>query len=225
MVKINSLNEEVADEAINKENINSEKKMSKDARRSLAYFWYYYKWHTIITILVVGAIIAFAVSFYEERKEYFLSVCFVNVTTECGDILKDYEKVVSGEINVTYDYRHAKVRDPYYVSDDGINASVQKLQTVIVSGRADVVCTNTRAIDEYSVNSAFIDLREVCDEEFISEYSDYIYYVGDIPIGLDVMQSDILASAYIDSDESHYLVITRFTDKTDRIKSLIDYLY
>lgn len=226
MVKVNnSLNTNVADEVTNINRNNSVKQMSKDARRSLAYFWDYYKWHVIITVLVVWAIIAFAVSFYNEHKEVYLSVCLVNVTTECGDILKDYEVNVSDTISVSYDYRHPKVSDPYFVSDDGINASVQKLQTVIASGKADVICTNTRAIDEYSVNDAFINLHEVCSEEFIEEYSDYIYYVNDIPIGVDVTASDVLVPAYIDSDESHYLVVSRFSEKKDRIKLLIDYLY
>ena len=88
-----------------------------------------------------------------------------------------------------------------------------------------MLCTNTRAIDEYSVNGAFVDLRQICGEAFISEYADYIYYVNDIPIGIDVDASEILSTAYLDSDEKHYLVVTKFTDKVDRIEALIDYLY
>ena len=116
---------EVKDNIQDAEQLNkSTNKKSKDAIRSLAYFWDYYKWYVIIPILSIIVIVSICMTLYQEHKDMYLTVCFANVTTECDDILKSYEELISDTIRVEFDYLHPKVSDPYYVNDDGVNASV-----------------------------------------------------------------------------------------------------
>lgn len=217
---------EVKDNIQNAEQLNNDlNKDSKDAKRSLAYFWDYYKWYVIVPVVCVIILVSIITTLVNENKAKYLSVGLVNVTTECDDLFKEYETMVSEKITLVYDYRHLKGNDNFYSYDDDINASIQKLQANITTGRVDVICTNTRAIDEYSENNCFIDLRNVLDQEFLTYYEDYIYYYNNIPIGINVSESEILSSAYIDADEEHYLVVSSFSKNLDTAREFITYLY
>ena len=217
---------EVKDNIQDAEQFNNDlNKNSKDAKRSLAYFWDYYKWYVIIPVVSIAIIISLIVTFVEENKKKYLSVAMVNVTKECDDLFKEYENSIGESITLVYDYRHLKNSDDLYSYNDDINASVQKLQANITSGRVDVICTNSRAIEEYSVNSCFIDLRTILDQEYLNQYEDLIYYYNDIPVGIDVSESEIMMSAYSDSDENHYIVVSAFSKNIDNALDFIVYLY
>lgn len=215
---------DAVDETANDLN-NTDVKVSKDARRSLAYFWDYYKWFVIIPLVIVLIIVSLAVSLVNENKVTYLTVAMVNVSCECDDLFSEYESVVEEDIRVNYDYLHPKMTDNYYVDSEEVNASVQKLQGNIISGRVDVICTNMRAIDDYSESNIWRDLRDVLGEDFVSQHSDSIYYIQDIPIGLNIEESDVLLSAYSISDEEHYLVFPNNTHKLDAIRDFTFYLY
>lgn len=207
-----------------KVNIDSQN-MSKDAKRSLAYFWDYYKWYVIVPLVVVAVIISIIVTLVQENSKKYLSVAMVNVTKECDDLFKSYEDLVGESISLNYEYRHPKGSDNFYSYDDEINASIQKLQAHIITGRVDVIVTNSRAINEYCENSAFMDLRSVLDEDYIDNLQDYLYYYNDIPVGIDVSGSVILNDAYLNSEENHYLVVSNYSKNVDAAKDFIIYLY
>ena len=48
-------------------------------KQKLAYFWYYYKWHVIISVIVIGMIVSFIYQ-YTNRKDTAFNAVLLNAS-------------------------------------------------------------------------------------------------------------------------------------------------
>lgn len=169
----------------------------KNFKAKISYFWDYYKWCVIIPVLVLYVVISLTITFVNEHKDAAIYVVFTN----CSDVFEAEE-----EIRTTYvEMRGIDTRkNPVQISDgifypagmnensyvdQGTGASIQKYTMMITNQKADVTFTTSWVAQAYELNDCYADLRDYFDEEFLSEYSDKIFYAQNsqnesVPIGI-----------------------------------------
>lgn len=146
-------------------------------KKRLAYFWYYYKIHTIVIIcvlifgisLISNIVNAKPYSFYgimmnsqslseEEMEAGFIdyadldsdsSVCFIDTAT-------------------TMDYQTASEYDM---------ATAQRIMALIQTRDLDAVVFDSEAFSHYAISETFADLRNVFTPQQLTKYEKYIYYI------------------------------------------------
>lgn len=146
-------------------------------KQKLTYFADYYKWHTIIAVIVLCVIISFVVQTLT-RKETALYVCMVN-TLALGteDYISDFAEFADIDLNsqeLIFDTSFSIQTD---VPNQSSMASSQKLLAYIVAGELDVMITDAETIKIYTNNELFWDLREFLTPEQIGRYEPYFYYI------------------------------------------------
>ena len=120
--------------------------------------------------------------------------------------------------------------DSSYLSQDMTN-SVQKLVSLMQSEVIDIVVTNSRAIKEYG-EAGVRDLSEVLSKEQLEDLENrgilfYLELEGGkrFPAGINVTDMDFFYPAYNGSEEKHYLMLSKFSSKTEEERLLIEYLF
>lgn len=64
-------------------------------KQKLAYFWYYYKWHVIISVIIIGMLVSFIYQFVN-RKDTAFNAVLLNaslldqMSSEQPDFLTDF---------------------------------------------------------------------------------------------------------------------------------------
>lgn len=66
-------------------------------KQKLAYFWYYYKWHVIISVIIIGMLVSFIYQ-YANRKDTAFNAVLLNaslldqISSEQPDFIADSPK-------------------------------------------------------------------------------------------------------------------------------------
>ena len=150
----------------------------KSLKEKLAYYFYYYKWHVLVTvILLVGAF--HLISQMVNRKDCVLYVCLMN--TMASDKTEDYVK--SFEEYVGIDRSKSKVIFDTSMAielggrDQITNTSFQKLTVYIAAGDLDLIITKPDLIHYYVDQQIYRDLRQLLTPEQYALYEPYFFYV------------------------------------------------
>lgn len=151
----------------------------KTPKEKLHYFWYYYKFHTIITLICVSTL---AVFIYEmaTKKESQFNAAFVNAASvaEAGE----FNRAITNALNIDTDKYEVRIDDTTFI--DEINQgnennyyAIQKLSVLMLTSDLDVTIMNTSLIRSYAYMLAYEDLRDVLSEEQFKKYEPYFYYI------------------------------------------------
>lgn len=147
-------------------------------KKKLEYFWSYYKWHTIGSI--VGVILLFVlVRDIADNKENAFFGILVNTypryedTAAFDSAIEELLEIDTDKYQVTFDYN-------FYMSEVFDNNSYQTTQMIMVhtaAGDVDVMAMDTYNFNKYGYNSYYADLRLYLSEEQLAALNDRIFYV------------------------------------------------
>ncbi len=151
-------------------------------QQKLQYFWDYYKWHTIVAILVITAIV-YVIHFYATRKEEMFCGAILNCyalenadaynqgfVSYCGYDPEDYSAFIDSTVNVNFEE-----------FDANSSASAEKLSMYIAANQLDVIVAEEDIFSHYAYGGVFNDIRTALTEEEVAEYESRFYYV-DLPL-------------------------------------------
>ncbi len=151
-------------------------------KQKLAYFWYYYKWHVIISVVVIGMIVSFIYQFVNRRDTAFEAVLlnaslYDQMSSEQPDFIADFAEKEGIDLNtsdITFD---TSIRIEQDSMDETTVTSSQKLMVYVAAGELDCMITDFGSFQKYANSSTFYDLRDILTEEQIQALEPYFYYV------------------------------------------------
>ncbi|MBO4900155.1 MAG: hypothetical protein J5509_07675 [Lachnospiraceae bacterium] len=173
----------------------------------IAYFWEYYKIHTLVgatvLILVISLVHAWATS-----KDYILSIVMVNsIAAQIDDI--DTNWISDLNERIEYDPKKYEIYlDTTMLLGQGSEsanqeyANLQKLAAMISAQSIDIFIADTESFERYAQNEYMYDLRNIYTEEELQKYSDILYYTD--AATFSDYSSDVDPNAY--PDQSVYIV-------------------
>lgn len=146
-------------------------------KERLAYFWYYYKVHTLVLICAVFAIVAL-IHDVAASKDYIFN----------GLMLNSYQ-LPSDELSAAFaEYADLDLETYDCFIDTSTSLSlrsmgqydavaVQKILATIQTGDLDAVVYDSEVFNNYSNHEMFLDLRTVFTQQELSQYDGYLYYI------------------------------------------------
>lgn len=150
-------------------------------KEKLAYFWDYYKVHTIITIIVLACAISF-IRQYMANKDYGFYAALVNA--HLADSSSELSAVWAEEFQ-----EYAQIDpDEYLVYIDtsislseGLDAQYaltnqEKMLAMLQAGIVNAVVGDTEVFERYARNEYFYDLESLLSSEELEKFSSYFYY-------------------------------------------------
>lgn len=145
----------------------------------LKHFWYYYKFHTIVTLI---CLIALAVFIHDAvtKKEYVFNAAFVN-TSAHGEV-HEFTALTAKALGIDTDKYTLSLDNSIFIDSENPDSeatfySVQKLSVLMMTYDLDVTIMTEDTHRSYSYNMAFGDLREILSAEQLKKYEPYFYYM------------------------------------------------
>ena len=174
-----------------------------NTKQKLAYFWDYYKIHTLVTIGII-AIAASLIRQYVTSKDYgFYAVLINAVTTDANfeltevwnEEFQEYAQIDPNEYEV---YIDTSVSMRESVDPQFLIANQQRLLAMLQTGSISAIITDTETFETYSQFEYFFDLESVFSKETLDKYGLYLYYTdaatfdqaNDIPNDDESSQND-----------------------------------
>lgn len=198
------------------DDIRKEKEKAKDMsfKGKLSYFWYYYKVHTIVAIVIIVFLCAL-IKDISSSKDYAFYATYFNAeqtfsAEEQMEAFAAYADLDTEKYNVYLD------SDMYYGASDMSETSLaasQKFTAMIYSGDVDVVVADESTFTNYALNETFFDLREVLPEDLLEKYKDRLFYIDGNTI--EIYNSDETYLATGDHDAYYDLITESLENTTD----------
>lgn len=146
----------------------------------LAYFWEYYKVHTIVTILVIFMGITLIHDVTSAKDTIFYGVMLNSAGLDGEAIAASFGEYAELDLETyncmmdttsTFSYRNQTEYD---------YATNQKLVASIQVGELDVLVEDAQVFDNFALNGMYMDLREAFSKEELAAYEGNIYYVDHV---------------------------------------------
>lgn len=148
-------------------------------KQRLAYFWYYYKWHVIISIAAVVLVISFIYEIATQKDSAFYGV-FVNAWAQ-EEKAPEYLQGFADQQGIDTEKYDVSIDSSLYIKKDSMDqstvTSTQKLMVYIAASEIDVIASDDVTFEHYANNNTFYDLREILTPEQIEKYEPYFYYI------------------------------------------------
>ena len=154
-------------------------------KQKLAYFWYYYKWHVIISVIIIGMLVSFIYQ-YVNRKDTVFNAVLLNASL--------LDQMSSEQPDITFDTSIRIVEDSM---DETSVTSTQKLMVYVAANELDSMITDFDSFQKYANSSLFYDLRDILTEEQLQALEPYFYYVDRAVVLAIEAANDDLNSDYI----------------------------
>lgn len=172
----------------------------KPLKDRLHYFWDYYKWHTILTLLAViigTALIRDIVT----RKESALFALLLNaypISDDADDFkgrYAEYAGIDTDAFDITFNSTLRMGQEP---DEASMNAS-QMIMVHVAARDMDVMTMDTPYFSNYAYNGTYMDLRDILTPEQIAAYQDRLFYMdGAVMEELDKAREDPSADILIE---------------------------
>ena len=167
------------------DDIRKEKEKTKDMsfKGKLGYFWYYYKVHTIVGI-IIAAFLFVLIRDITNSKDYAFYGTYFNAeqtfsAEEQMAAFAEYAGLDTENYDVYLD------SDMYYSLSDMSETSLaasQKFTAMIYSADVDVVVADEEIFTNYALNETFYDLRNVLPDDLMEQYQDKFFYIDEAAI-------------------------------------------
>lgn len=147
-------------------------------KEKLTYFWDYYKWHVIGTLLAI-LFVASMIHNYVTKKDVALYAVILNsadqaTSEEYANQVAEHLAIDTKEYEVLFD---TSMYVDFNKMDENTIASSQKIMVYITAAELDVMVTDTASLQHYSYNDTFYDLRDILSAEQLEKYEPYFYYI------------------------------------------------
>ena len=197
-------------------------------QEKLAYFWDYYKWHTIVGVVALIIVIS---SIYNAltAKDMVMSGILLNCTptfdsTKQDELVLDF--MAQQEINTKknevflntslYYSVFDNESDIEYTNGESTYTASQIMLVQVASGDLDFITGDLETLTSVAYSEFFVDLRTVLTKEQLAAYEPYLYYIDQ-----DVLE--IIENAADYSDDSTPVMIPD-VDKPETMKTPIPVL-
>lgn len=225
MRNTNSLRDEI--------HLQRQKLIDQPFSKKIEYFWYYYKIHTIIIVLLAcmfGSILHSIVT----KKETVLSIAYINAFPNVDDeiFIEDFESF----LGLNPKNQQVILDSTYYIDDESTSPYAvtyqQKFSTNAMAGKLDVVLADVTNFDFYGSQGFFRDLSTILSPQLLEKYQDNLYYANlpyddsdkDVPIGIRIDDTNKISqtSSYPNTDA--YFGIISNSEAVDYALSYLNFL-
>lgn len=150
-------------------------------REKLAYFWDYYKIHTIAAVCVIAFLVSF-VNSYRSNKPYafyavLLNAAFTEENQDTSTLWADEFLAYAGIDPESY---QAAVDTTTIISANGGDqyelASRQKLAAMMQNGDIHAIAADTEAFESFASLETFYVLTDIFSAKELAPYADFLYY-------------------------------------------------
>lgn len=150
-------------------------------KEKLAYFWDYYKVHTIVAIGIIVFLISFIHSYLSNKPYAFYAVLLNAVDTEEN---RDTPALWAGEFleyaGIDPESYQVNIDTTTDITADGGDqyeiASRQKMAAMMQIGDIHAIVADTETFESYARLENFYVLTDIFSEEELAPYADYLYY-------------------------------------------------
>ena len=220
----------------------------------LAYFWDYYKWHTIIAVLVV-ALLTSTVGTQLNKKDTVLSGILINGSQPLDDPALLQEFYAQSGINP--DQQEMLLHTGFVLTETDPSVSMltyQRIHAGVAAGDTDFIVGNADAIRRcgYDTSHMLADLRAYLSSEELAQLEGKLYYLDGsvwkaenygtgeelvfpspftpeemkdpIPVGIDISACTEFLSAYYGANEKIYFTIVSNAPHMELTLQWLDFL-
>lgn len=154
-----------------------EKLKDKPLKYKLAYFWEYYKIHTIVTVIAI-VLIATMIRDIRSNKDYAFYATLINSTgADVSELASEFETVQQVDTKKYQVFLDTSLNYQLDSMDTLTMATTQKILATIAAGELDVMVSDEDTINHFAKNDAFCDLKQVLPEDLIEKYKDDFLYI------------------------------------------------
>lgn len=150
-------------------------------KEKLAYFWDYYKVHTIAAVIVIVFVISFINAYRSSKPTAFYAV-LINADTY-GDnaaAASFWNEGFMEYAGIDTEAYQANIDTPISISADGGDqyevASRQKMAAMMHAGDIHAIVADTETFEGYARLDYFYDLTAAFTAEELAPYADLLYY-------------------------------------------------
>lgn len=173
------------------------------------YFWCYYKFHTIVTICVIGFAVILIHDIVSQKEDAFFAVMLNSAaldeeqTSAFRQNYADYAGIDTDEYDVLMDNTisfSSSGTDDFAANLNELTMSAsQRLMVYTAAGELDVIIGNSEIFPNQANQGMFHDLRDILTEEQITKYEPYFYYVDQAYIdALDAAADNLSVTGEMD---------------------------
>lgn len=150
----------------------------KGLKEKLAYFFDYYKWHTLAAIILIAAVVSLIIHMVN-RKDCALYVCLLNsmAIDRTDDYLQSFEEYAGVDRSQSEVIFDTSMAIEIGGRDQTTASSFQKLAIYIASGELDLIVLSPELVHYYVDQRIFYDLRQILTPAQITLYESYFFYV------------------------------------------------
>ncbi len=152
-----------------------------NSREKLAYFWDYYKVHTIVAILIVVSVIGFINSYLSHKPYAFYAVLLnANANAVNNDTSVIWSEEFSEYAGIDPEAYQVYIDTSMVISPEGGDqlemANRQKMAAMLQLGDLHAIFADTETFDWYARLAYFHDLTATFTGEELAPYADLLYY-------------------------------------------------
>lgn len=150
-------------------------------KEKLAYFWEYYKIHTLAAIIITAIVISLVKQYVTSKDTGFYAVLIDAITTDSNSGLNkiwneeflEYAQIDPGEYEVSIDtsISMSENTDAQYLI-----VSQQKLFALLTTGGVNAFVADTETFEAYAQQEYFYDIESLLPEEELNKFGPYLYY-------------------------------------------------
>lgn len=149
-------------------------------KQKIAYIWEYYKWHIIIPIVLIIAIISYIVNLVT-APDIILNGVMLNVynmesQSPSETLLNDFYE----EQKIDLKEQEINLNTSLYYRADDINTNYQTVQVLMAwlsAGQLDFITGDATSLNDLAYKDYFTDLRDYLTEEQFEKYEPYFLYI------------------------------------------------
>lgn len=150
-------------------------------KEKLAYFWDYYKIHTIVAIAVIVFVIAFINSYRSNKPIAFYAVLLnANTLDDNATTAAAWNEGFMEYAGIDPEAWQVNIDTSITLSADGGNqyevANRQKMMAMMHAGDIHAIVADTETFEGYARLDYFYDLSSTFSEEELAPYADLLYY-------------------------------------------------
>lgn len=150
-------------------------------REKLAYFWDYYKIHTIVAVLAIIFVTGFVRSYFSNKPYAFYAVLLnADTTAENNDSSVTWAQEFQEFAGIDPDAYQVHIDTSMTLSSQGGDqyemAYRQKMAAMMQLGDIHAILADTETFESYARLEYFYDLASVFTEEELAPYADLLYY-------------------------------------------------
>ena len=150
-------------------------------REKLAYFWEYYKIHTLAAIIILAIVISLVKQFVTSKDTGLYAVLIDAITTDSNSGLNEiwseefleYAQIDPDKYEVSID-TSISISENVDMQYSMVNQ--QKLFAMLAAGGISAFVADTETFETYAQNDYFYDIEPFLSGEELNKYGSYLYY-------------------------------------------------